>query len=57
MRVSHLYKQEEPGIPDPEKSSGMRLVLWSVLGAAVILGIVLYFLHARDIPAILYGTR
>lgn len=51
MRVSRLYKA--PIVPETERIPLARVLLWGALAAAVILGVVLFFLHARTAPTVL----
>jgi type VI protein secretion system component VasF len=47
VRFSRYLRQPDETPPPPSDVPVRRWVLWGVIGAAIVVGLVLYFLYAR----------
>jgi len=47
VRFSRFIRQPDETPPQPAEVPVRRWVMWGLIGAAIVVGIVLYFLYAR----------
>jgi hypothetical protein len=47
VRFSRFIRQPDETPPQPAEVPLRRWVMWGLIGAAIVVGIVLYFLYAR----------
>jgi type VI protein secretion system component VasF len=47
VRFSRFLRHPDESSPPQAEVPARRLVLWALVGAAIIVGLVLYFLYAR----------
>ena len=47
VRFSRFLRQPDETPPGPAEVPARRALMWGLIGAAIIVGIVLYFLYAR----------
>jgi hypothetical protein len=52
MRASRILRPPVTP-PEPESASALRIVLWSAVAVALLIGIALYFKYERFIPSVL----
>ena len=52
MRFSRYLRHPDETPPKPAEVPVRRWVMWSVIGAAIVVGLVLYFLYARVLRAL-----
>lgn len=47
MRFTRFLRQPDETPPQPSRLPIRRLLLWALIGVAIVVGLVLYFLYAR----------
>ena len=47
MRFSRYFRSPDDSAPDDSALPIKRVLIWALVGAAILLGLVLYFLYAR----------